>query len=45
MSKLIRKKISAFKELSAMQDAAGKDALDALGFMPADEANYYRNLK
>ena len=38
-------KNSSFKELSAMQDAAGRDALDVLGDMPADEANYYRSLK
>lgn len=38
-------KTSAFKELSAMQDAAGKDALNVLGSMSQDEASYYRNLK
>ena len=38
-------KNSVFDELLAFQEAAGKDALEALGPMDEDEANYYHNLK
>ena len=33
------------KELSAMQDAAGRDALKALGPISKEEHDYYENLK
>ena len=33
------------QELTATQDAAGRDALKALGPISEAEANYYRNLK
>lgn len=42
-----KNKVKTFssKELAATRDAAGRDALKALGQISEAEANYYRNLK